>query len=102
MKSLSSAESADKPGGRTWNRTRNTGIFKLTSLPLMLCKSHEYCTLAEMVEMGDGGNVEIYTRWTSFRYQRYSGHWLIFNESDKSRPIAVSHMCSTSSILGKW
>jgi hypothetical protein len=49
MKSLRSAESADKPGRRTWNRTRDTGIFKLIGLPLMLGKRHEYCTVAEMV-----------------------------------------------------
>ncbi|MFT6753703.1 MAG: hypothetical protein ACJA2O_003899 [Candidatus Azotimanducaceae bacterium] len=34
-----------KPGGRTWNRTRDTGIFKLIALPLRLDKSHEYCVL---------------------------------------------------------
>jgi hypothetical protein len=61
MKSLRSAESADKPGGRTWNRTRDTGIFKLIALPWIIDKNHEYCRLAVMVLMAAGGNVEIYT-----------------------------------------
>ena len=53
-------------GGQRWNRTTDTGIFRLISLPLEFDKRHEYCTLAEMVWVVDGGNVEIYTCFSTF------------------------------------
>jgi hypothetical protein len=51
---ITGTRSRDRPG-------HDTGIFKLIGLPLMVGGSHEYCTLAEMAGMADGGIVENYT-----------------------------------------
>ncbi len=66
VESLNPTKIAKVNGGQRWNRTTDTGIFRLIGLPCRFDKSHGYRALAKKVWMGDCGIVEIYTRSTSF------------------------------------